>query len=239
MLKITDLSKTYKNGKKAVDGLTLHVEPGDIYGFVGPNGAGKTTTIKCACGILDFDAGEILVDGKSIKEQPIACKREMAYIPDNPDLYLNMTGIAYLNFIGDVYAVPAAERAGRIERYAGMLGIYSDLSDIISGFSHGMKQKLAITAALLHEPRLFVLDEPFVGLDPVAAHKLKELLKQICAAGGAVFFSTHVLEVAQTLCNKLAIIKDGRIVTSGTTESIVRDNSLESIFMELVEDENI
>lgn len=235
MLKIENLSKTYKNNKKAVDNVSLHVERGDIFAFIGPNGAGKTTTIKCITGILNFDEGEIFIDGMSVKDNPVECKAITAYIPDNPDLYTNLTGIAYLNFIADIFSVKQELRESRIKQYAYMLDIYSDLSDVISSYSHGMRQKLAIIAALLHDPKLLILDEPFVGLDPVASHKLKELLGEICKKGGAVFFSTHVLEVAQNLCNKVAIIKDGEIIRQGRTADIVKDSSLEKIFLGLVE----
>ncbi len=237
MLRIEHLSKTYKNMKKAVDDVSLHVMPGDIFGFIGPNGAGKTTTIKCVTGILRFESGDIYIDGHSVKDEPVACKQVTAYIPDNPDLYTNLTGIGYLNFVSDIYGVAADERTALIKRYGEMLDIYKDLGDVISGYSHGMRQKLAIVSALIHSPRLLILDEPFVGLDPVASHNLKEALKELCAGGSAVFFSTHVLEVAQNLCSKVAIIKNGRILEQGATDSIVKNSSLEEIFLELVEDE--
>lgn len=239
MLVIKDLQKTYKGGKKAVDGLSLHVCPGDIFGFIGPNGAGKTTTIKCATGLVNFERGEVLVGGHSIKDNPIACKSMLAYLPDNPDLYLNMTGERYLNFISDVFGVSQADRAARIEEYANELGIYSDLGSVISSYSHGMKQKLAVISALIHDPKLFILDEPFVGLDPVAAHNLKKILKSLCDRGGAVFFSTHVLEVAQNLCTKVAIIKDGKIIASGLTDEVIGNKTLEQTFLELVDHESI
>jgi len=232
MLRIEHLTKTYGD-KRAVDDLSLHIEPGQIYGFIGHNGAGKTTTIKAVCGILRFDSGEIYIDGKSIKTEPIACKREFAYIPDNPDLYEFMSGVKYLNFVADVYGVGADERMERIRKYADMFGLTGDLAQPVSAYSHGMKQKLAIISALLHEPKLMIMDEPFVGLDPVATHQLKELMHENCARGGAVFFSTHVLEVAEKLCDSVAIIKNGRLVMSGRTEDVVGDESLESVFLEL------
>ncbi len=237
MLKIEKLSKIYKNGKKAVDNLSLEVKPGDIFGFIGHNGAGKTTTIKCATGLLEFNEGEILIDGKSIKTQDIECKRVMAYIPDNPDLYENMTGIQYLNFIADIFAVPKKEREEAVKKYADAFELTSSLGDIISAYSHGMKQKLALISAFIHSPRLLVLDEPFVGLDPKAAHTLKGFLKQLCDNGGAVFFSTHVLEVAEKLCNKIAIIKAGKLIACGKTDEVKGDSSLEELFMELIDNE--
>ena len=233
MLEFRNFSKTYKGGKRAVDNLCLNVEAGDIYGFIGHNGAGKTTSLKAACGILDFSEGEILIDGISVRENPVAAKQITAYIPDNPDLYEFMTGIKYLNFIGDIFGVPANERNSRIEKYAAMFELSGDLGSPISSYSHGMKQKLAIISALLHDPRLLVLDEPFVGLDPKASHLLKQIFAEKCEAGAAIFFSTHVLEVAQKLCNKIAIIKNGRLVISGRTEDIVGDSSLEDVFLEL------
>lgn len=235
MLRIEHLTKTY-GVKKAVDDLSLHIAPGEIYGFIGHNGAGKTTTIKSCCGILQFDAGEIYIDGISIKDNPIACKRHLAYIPDNPDLYEFMTGIQFLNFIADIFGVSAADRKERIYRYSDMLGLTDDLAQPISAYSHGMKQKLAIIAALIHEPKLIIMDEPFVGLDPKASHLLKELMRQICDAGGAIFFSTHVLEVAEKLCDKVAIIKGGKLIKSGTMEEVKGYTSLEDVFLEL-EDE--
>ncbi len=237
MLKIEKLSKIYKNGKKAVDNLSLEVKPGDIFGFIGHNGAGKTTTIKCATGLLEFNEGEILIDGKSIKTQDIECKREMAYIPDNPDLYENMTGIQYLNFIADIFAVTKKEREEAVKKYADAFELTPSLGDIISAYSHGMKQKLALISAFIHSPRLLVLDEPFVGLDPKAAHTLKGFLKQLCDNGGAVFFSTHVLEVAEKLCNKIAIIKAGKLIACGKTDEVKGDSSLEELFMELIDNE--
>lgn len=237
MLEFINFSKTYPGGKRAVDGLNLNIESGDIYGFIGHNGAGKTTTLKAACGILDFDEGEIKIDGHSIKENPQASKMITAYIPDNPDLYEFMTGVKYLKFIGNVYRVPADTLTERIDRYAKMFELTEALGSPVSSYSHGMKQKLAIMSALIHEPKLLILDEPFVGLDPRAAHLLKEVFAQMCEKGTAIFFSTHVLEVAQKLCNKIAIIKEGRLVVSGKTSDIVGDGSLEDIFLELTDSE--
>ena len=237
MLQINHLSKQYGSAdRKAVDDLTLHIRPGEIYGFIGHNGAGKTTTLKACCGILDFDAGEILVDGISIKDNPIECKRRMAYIPDNPDLYEFLTGIQYLNFIADVYKVPVAEREARIAEYAAALELTDDLASKINAYSHGMKQKLAVISALIHQPKLLMMDEPFVGLDPKAAHTLKQIMRQFCDNGGAIFFSTHVLEVAEKLCDKVAIIRAGKLVTCGDTETVRGNESLEDVFLELVED---
>ena len=232
MLTIEHLTKYYGE-KRAVDDLSLHIAPGEIFGFIGHNGAGKTTTIKSVCGILRFDAGEITVDGISLKADPLACKKRLAYIPDNPDLYEFMTGIGYLNFIADIFGIDAATRAERIHRYADILGIEGDLAGAIASYSHGMKQKLAIVSALIHEPRLIVMDEPFVGLDPKASHSLKELMRELCARGSAIFFSTHVLEVAERLCDKIAIIKDGRLIRCGATDEVRGDASLESVFLEL------
>ena len=237
MLKFNDFSKTYKGGKRAVDHLTLHVEAGDLYGFIGHNGAGKTTSLKAACGILDFAEGDILIGGISVRNDPMAVKKMTAYIPDNPDLYEFMTGIAYLNFIGDIYGVPAGERNARIEKYAAMFEIAADLGTQIASYSHGMKQKLAIISALIHKPKLLILDEPFVGLDPKAAHLLKQIFAEMCDEGSAIFFSTHVLEVAQKLCNKIAIIKGGKLIVSGKTEDIVGNGSLEEVFLELADTE--
>ncbi|MGN0998424.1 MAG: ABC transporter ATP-binding protein [Faecousia sp.] len=236
MLTIKNLTKTYGQ-KKAVDNLSLHIRPGEIYGFIGHNGAGKTTTLKACCGILQFDAGEICIDGVSIQADPIACKRKLAYIPDNPDLYEFMTGIQFLNFISDIFGVSAEDRKERIEKYADMLELTQDLGQSISAYSHGMKQKLAIISALIHEPKLIIMDEPFVGLDPKASHQLKELMRQICDNGGAIFFSTHVLEVAEKLCDKVAIIKGGKLIQSGTMEEVKGDTSLESVFLELEEEQ--
>jgi ABC-2 type transport system ATP-binding protein len=235
MLDIQHLTKTY-GAKKAVDDLTLHIAPGEIYGFIGHNGAGKTTTLKSVVGILQFDQGEITIGGKSIKTDPLACKRLLAYIPDNPDLYDYMTGIKYLHFIADVFGVDAQTRRERIRTYADTFELTGDLAQPIAAYSHGMKQKLAIIAAWLHGPRLIVMDEPFVGLDPKAAHTLKGMMRQVCDNGGAIFFSTHVLEVAEKLCDKVAIIKGGRLIRSGTMEEVKGDDSLEEVFLELEED---
>ena len=232
MLDIQHLTKTYGE-KKAVDDLTLHIAPGEIYGFIGHNGAGKTTTLKSVVGILQFDQGEITIGGKSIKTDPLACKRLLAYIPDNPDLYDYMTGIKYLHFIADVFGVDAQTRRERIRTYADTFELTGDLAQPIAAYSHGMKQKLAIIAAWLHDPRLIVMDEPFVGLDPKAAHTLKGMMRQVCDNGGAIFFSTHVLEVAEKLCDKVAIIKGGRLIRSGTMEEVKGDDSLEEVFLEL------
>ena len=225
MLRIEHLTKTYGE-KKAVDDLSLHIRPGEIYGFIGHNGAGKTTTIKSCCGILQFDSGEIYVDDISIKDNPLACKSRLAYIPDNPDLYEFMTGIQFLNFVADVFAVSANDRQERIRRYGDAFGLTEDLAQSVASYSHGMKQKLAIISALIHNPRLIIMDEPFVGLDPVASHLLKELMREICDDGGAIFFSTHVLEVAEKLCDKVAIISGGRLIKSGTMEEVKGDTSL-------------
>ncbi len=236
MLKIEHLTKTYGE-KKAVDDLSLHIHAGEIYGFIGHNGAGKTTTLKSVAGILRFDSGEILVDGKSVRTQPLECKKMIAYIPDNPDLYEYMTGIKYLNFIADIFGVSAQARQERIRKYADLLELTADLAQPIAAYSHGMKQKLAIISAWLHEPKLIIMDEPFVGLDPKAAHILKGMMRELCSAGGAIFFSTHVLEVAEKLCDKVAIIKGGKLIRSGTMEEVKGDASLESVFLEL-EDES-
>lgn len=235
MLKIEHLTKTYGE-KKAVDDLSLHILPGEIYGFIGHNGAGKTTTLRSVAGILQFDSGEIAIDGIALKNDPLACKRRLAYIPDNPDLYEYMTGIQYLNFIADIFAVPADLRRERIAKYAGLFELTADLAQPVSAYSHGMKQKLAIISAWLHAPRLILMDEPFVGLDPKAAHILKGMMRELCGDGGAIFFSTHVLEVAEKLCDKIAIIKAGRLIRSGTMEDVRGDDSLEEVFLEL-EDE--
>ena len=237
MLKINGLTKTYGD-KKAVDDLTLHIAPGEIYGFIGHNGAGKTTTIKSCAGILQFDAGEIYVDGLSVKTDALECKRRIAYIPDNPDLYEFMSGIKYLNFIADIFCVPADARIERIREYADIFGLTDDLAQPISAYSHGMKQKLAIISAWLHTPKLIIMDEPFVGLDPKAAHELKQMMREHCDAGGAIFFSTHVLEVAEKLCDKVAIIKSGRLIASGSMEEVKGDSSLEDVFLELEGDGN-
>ena len=236
MLRIENLTKKYGN-KVAVDNISLHIESGEIYGFIGHNGAGKTTTIKGAIGILDFDQGNIYIDGKSIKSKPLECKKIMAYIPDNPDLYEYMTGIQYLNFISDIYKVNSENRKQRIKKYAQLFDIEKDLNESISSYSHGMKQKLAIISAWVHNPKLVIMDEPFVGLDPIASHNLKQIMRELCEDGGAIFFSTHVLEVAEKLCDKVAIIKDGHLIKSGTMEEVKGDKSLENVFLEL-EDKN-
>ena len=237
MLEIKNLKKTYKGGKTAVANLSLSVKPGDIYGLIGHNGAGKTTTIKCVVGIHDFDEGEILVDGVSIRKDPIRCKKVLAYIPDNPDLYDYLTGIQYLNFMADIFEIPAEEREQRIREEADAFEITSALGDLISSYSHGMKQKLAIIGALIHQPRLLILDEPFVGLDPKAALVLKNKMHQLCEAGSAIFFSTHVLDVAEKLCNKIAIIRQGELIAAGETEKLTGGASLESVFMEVTKGE--
>ena len=235
MLKIENLTKTYGQ-KKAVDNLSLEIENGHIYGFIGHNGAGKTTTLKSIAGIMEFDQGNIYIDNKSIKEEPLACKKVMAYIPDNPDLYEYLTGIKYLNFIADVYGVSQAERTDRIKKYGDMFELTDSLGEPISAYSHGMKQKLAVISALIHEPKLIIMDEPFVGLDPKASHLLKGLMRDLCYRGGAIFFSTHVLEVAEKLCDKIAIIKAGKLVVSGNTQDVIGDDSLEEVFLELEDD---
>ncbi len=232
MLRIESLTKTFGD-KRAVSDLSLHIERGQIYGFIGHNGAGKTTTIKACCGVMDFDQGEIYIDGKSIKSDPIGCKRVLAYIPDNPDLYEFMSGIKYLNFVADIYGVSPELRRERIRSYGDMFELTGDLAQPISAYSHGMKQKLAVIAALIHEPSLVIMDEPFVGLDPIATHKLKELMRSICDKGGAIFFSTHVLEVAEKLCDRVAIIKKGELVRVGSMEEVKGDSSLEQVFLEL------
>ena len=232
MLNIQHFTKTYGE-KRAVDDLSLHIAPGEIYGFIGHNGVNKTTTLKAAVGILQFDAGEITIGGHSIQTEPLACKQLLAYIPDNPDLYDFMSGIQYLNFIADVFGIPAAERWARIEPYADAFELTGDLGQPISAYSHGMKQKLAIIAAWIHDPKLIIMDEPFVGLDPKAAHLLKGMMRELCDVGGAIFFSTHVLEVAEKLCDKVAIIKGGQLIRSGTMEEVKGDDSLEDVFLEL------
>lgn len=232
MLKIEHLTKVY-GGKKAVDDLSLHIQPGEIYGFIGHNGAGKTTTLKSVVGILQFDEGEITIDGISIREQPLACKKKFAYIPDNPDLYDFMTGIKYLNFIADMFGVDENIRQERIRKYAELFELTNDLGQPIAAYSHGMKQKLAIIAAWMHDPKLIIMDEPFVGLDPKASHLLKGMMREVCDNGGAIFFSTHVLEVAEKLCDKVAIIKGGKLIRSGTMEEVKGDDSLEEVFLEL------
>ena len=232
MLEIKNYSKSYGEGKKAADNVTLTVESGDIYGFIGHNGAGKSTTIRAVVGVLDFTEGEIFIDSHSVKDEPMACKRVTAYIPDNPDLYENLTGIQYLNFVADVFGLSASEREESIRKYADLFEITDALGDLISSYSHGMKQKVAIISALIHKPRLLVLDEPFVGLDPKASFTLKEIMHDMCSRGTAVFFSTHVLDVAEKLCNKVAIIKKGRIIASGTMEELTEGHSLEEAFLE-------
>lgn len=234
MLKIVNLSKTYKGTKKAVDNISLEVKSGEIVGFIGHNGAGKTTTIKSIVGILDFTEGEIYIDGISIKKDPIKCKEKIAYIPDNPDLYESLTGIQYLNFIADIFKVPKEERESLIGKYGEAFEITKSFGDLISSYSHGMKQKLAIISALIHKPKLLILDEPFVGLDPKASHTLKEIMKSLCEEGGAIFFSTHVLEVAEKICDKIAIINAGKLVAQGKTSKVIGDGSLEDIFMEMI-----
>jgi ABC-2 type transport system ATP-binding protein len=236
MLSIKNLTKKY-GSKVAVDNLSLEIKDGEIYGFIGHNGAGKTTTLKSVVGILGFDAGEIEIDGISIKADPLACKKKIAYIPDNPDLYDYMSGIKYLNFIADIFGVSAADRTERIRKYTDIFELTDDLAQPINEYSHGMKQKLAIISAWLHQPKLVIMDEPFVGLDPVASHKLKLMMRELCDNGGAIFFSTHVLEVAEKLCDKVAIIKDGKLVKSGTMEDVKGDESLEEVFLELADDE--
>ena len=236
MVEIKRLCKSYDN-KRVVDNLDLTINDGEIYGFIGHNGAGKTTTIKCLIGILSFEKGEILIDGLSIRDKPIECKRKIAYIPDNPDLYNYMSGIDYLNFIGDVFNVANEERVKRIDKYAGIFELTDSLANPISSYSHGMRQKLAIIAAWLHEPDLIVMDEPFVGLDPKASHDLKLMMREFCDNGGSIFFSTHVLEVAEKLCDKVAIIKQGQLIKSGTMEEVKGDSSLESVFLELEDDD--
>lgn len=232
MLKIEHYSKSF-NGKKAVNDLSLEINTGEIYGFIGHNGAGKTTTLKAAAGILKFDKGEIYIDGISIRQNPLECKRRIAYIPDNPNIYDYMTGIQYLNFIADVFSISSADRLDRINYYSAMFGIIADLAQPISSYSHGMKQKLVIISAWMHQPRLILMDEPFVGLDPKASHQLKVMMREFCSEGGAIFFSTHVLEVAEKLCSKIAIIKNGELVKSGTMEEVKGDASLENVFLDL------
>lgn len=235
MLKIEHLTKTYGE-QKAVDDLTLHIQPKEIFGFIGHNGAGKSTTLKSAVGILPFDAGTILINGHSITADPVTCKKELAYIPDNPDLYEYMSGIGYLNFIADIFSIPSDVRQQRIHRYAETFELTPALAQPISSYSHGMKQKLALISALIHDPKLIIMDEPFVGLDPKASHLLKEMMREHCDNGGAIFFSTHVLEVAEKLCDKVAIIKQGKLIKSGTMEEVKGDDSLEEVFLELEEE---
>ena len=238
MLEIKNFSKTYKGGKRAVSDLNLSVEAGDLYGFIGHNGAGKTTTLKAVVGIMDFEEGDILIDGKSIKKDPMFCKSVTAYIPDNPDLYEHLSGIEYLNFIADVFGVPAKEKESRIAKYADLFEITGSLGSLIGSYSHGMKQKVALIGALIHEPKLLVLDEPFVGLDPKAALDLKNIMRNLCEKGSAIFFSTHVLEVAEKLCNKVTIIKNGELVANGEIKEVLGNESLEDVFMEVTEYES-
>ena len=235
MLKIEHLTKTYGN-TKAVDDLSLHIQKGEIFGFIGHNGAGKSTTLKSAVGILPFDEGTILINGHNIKTDPVTCKKELAYIPDNPDLYEFMSGIQYLNFIADIFGIDSAIRQEKIRRYADTFELTHALAEPISSYSHGMKQKLALISALIHDPKLIIMDEPFVGLDPKASHLLKQMMREHCDNGGAIFFSTHVLEVAEKLCDKVAIIKQGRLVRAGTMEEVKGDDSLEVVFLELEEE---
>ena len=235
MLKIEHLTKVYGE-KKAVDDISLHIQKGEIYGFIGHNGAGKTTTLKACCGLLGFEKGEIYIDGVSVKENPLACKQKIAYIPDNPDLYAFMTGVQYLNFVGDVYKVEASVRQEKIHHYADLFELTESLAMPIGAYSHGMKQKLALIAALMHEPKLMIMDEPFVGLDPKAAHTVKQIMRELCEQGSAIFFSTHVLEVAEKLCDKVAIIKDGKLIASGTMEEVTGDTSLEDVFLSMAEE---
>lgn len=237
MLKIQNLTKIYGD-QKAVDHLNLHIKQGEIYGFIGHNGAGKTTTLKCITGILPFEEGDIFILGQSVKDKPVECKENIAYIPDNPDLYDFLTGIQFLDFIADVYKVNQVDRQNKIRKYAKAFEIYDNLAQPISAYSHGMKQKLAIVSAFIHEPKLIIMDEPFVGLDPKATHLLKTMMKEFCQNGGAIFFSTHILEVAEKLCNRIAIIKQGKLIVSGLMEEITKQESLESVFLELVDDES-
>ena len=237
MLKIEHLTKKYGD-KVAVDDLSLNIEAGEIYGFIGHNGAGKTTTIKSVVGILEYDEGNIEIDGISVKDNPVETKKRIAYIPDNPDLYNYMKGIQYLEFIADIFEIGDTDRKEKIDHYSEVLGIRKDLGEYISNYSHGMRQKLAIVGALIHDPKLIIMDEPFVGLDPVASHELKQIMKNVCQEGGCIFFSTHVLEVAEKLCDKVAIIKTGKIIKSGTMEEVKGDTSLETVFLEL-EDKNV
>lgn len=237
MLTINNLCKTYKGDKKAVDHLSIHVEAGDIFGFIGHNGAGKSTTIKAVVGVLDFEEGEILIQGHSIKKEPVLCKQQLAYIPDNPDLYEHLTGIQYLNFIADIFGIPAAIRQEKIKKYSDAFELTGNLGDLISSFSHGMKQKLALISAMIHDPKLLILDEPFVGLDPQASATLKKLMHELCNSGSAIFFSTHVLDVAQKLCNKVAVISQGKLIFAGTMEDLLdkKDGgSLEEVYLDIV-----
>ena len=234
MLKIENITKIYGE-KRAVDGLSLHIKKGEVYGFIGHNGAGKTTTLKAVCGILQFEEGEIFVDGVSVKQDPIACKKKVAYIPDNPDLYGFMTGIQYLGFVADVFGMDTGVRKEKIQKYADAFELTPALAQPISTYSHGMRQKLALISAFMHDPMLIVMDEPFVGLDPKASHTLKEMMRAVCDKGGAIFFSTHVLDVAEKLCDKVAIIKDGKLIKEGTMDEVKGDTSLENVFLELAE----
>ena len=236
MLNIKNYTKIYAGDKKACDNVNLSVEAGDIFGFIGHNGAGKSTTIRAVVGVLDFTEGEITIDGHSVKTEPMECKKITAYIPDNPDIYENLTGIQYLNFVADAYGISSADRSTNIKKYGDLFEISDALGNVISSYSHGMKQKVAIIGALIHNPKLLVLDEPFVGLDPKAAHTLKEIMKELCNSGSAVFFSTHVLDVAEKLCNKIAIIKGGKIIASGVTDELLGDKSLEDVFLEVIDD---
>lgn len=233
MLRIENFTKAYTPGKPAVKDLTLTIENGDIFGFIGHNGAGKTTTLKSIVGIQQFDAGQITIGGHSIQEDPLGCKQMLAYIPDNPDIYEYMTGIKYLNFIGDIFRLPAADRKARIQKYGDLFDLTGDLAQPVASYSHGMRQKLAIISAWIHQPKLVLMDEPFVGLDPKASHLLKGMMRELCDQGGAIFFSTHVLEVAEKLCDKIAIIKGGKLIRSGTLEEVKGDDSLEEVFLEL------
>ena len=233
ILEIKNFTKSYGGGKKAANDVTLTINSGDICGFIGHNGAGKSTTIRAAVGVLDFTEGEILIDGNSVKKEPVKCKQITSYIPDNPDIYENLTGIEYLNFISDVFGIKGKTREERIKKYADIFGITDSLGDLIRSYSHGMRQKIAIISAIIHEPKLLVLDEPFVGLDPKATYTLKEIMREMCSKGSAVFFSTHVLEVAEKLCNRVVIIKEGRIVASGTMEDLTKEKSLEDLFLEV------
>jgi ABC-2 type transport system ATP-binding protein len=240
MLTINNLCKTYKGDKKAVDHLSIQVEAGDIFGFIGHNGAGKSTTIKAVVGVLDFEGGEIFIQGHSIKDEPLLCKQQIAYIPDSPDLYEHLTGIQYLNFIADIFGIPAAIRQDKIKRYADAFDLTGNLGDLVSSFSHGMKQKLAIISAMIHDPKLLVLDEPFVGLDPQASATLKKIMHDLCDNGSAIFFSTHVLDVAQKLCNKVAMISQGKLVFAGTMDELMKEKSggsLEEVYLEIVNQE--
>lgn len=236
MLEIKNLTKKYNN-KKAVDNLTLTINDGEIFGFIGHNGAGKTSTIKCCVGILTFDDGEILVDGLSVAKNPVECKRKIAYIPDNPDLYEQLTGIQYLNFIADIYEIDKEKRKEQIKKYSDIFELANNLPDIISTYSHGMKQKLALISAFIREPKILILDEPFVGLDPKSSHEVKKIMQQMCDEGKSVFFSTHVLEVVEKICDKIAIIKDGKLIAFGKTDDVKGDKSLEDVFLELVDNE--